>query len=84
MNTLKVNKNSLYLKWNDGLFYLQIEEQKTDSQWWLVEEEYKEVILWKVLESQVVDFEAGNLWEFMVILHLKVVIAHLGKPLGLR
>lgn len=29
MNTLKVNKNSLYVKWNDGLFYLQIEEEKT-------------------------------------------------------
>lgn len=46
--------------------------------------EYKGVILWKGLESQVVDFKAGNLWEFVVILHLKTAVAHLGQPLGYR
>lgn len=37
-----------------------------------------------MLESQVVGSEAGNLWDFMVILHLNIVRAHLGQPLGLR
>lgn len=50
----------------------------------LVEEEYKAVSLWKVLESHVIDFKAGNLREFVVMLHLNIVIAHLGQPLGHR
>lgn len=45
-----------------------------------MEEEYKAVSLWKVLESQVVAFKAGDLREFVVLLPLHIVTAHLGQP----
>lgn len=51
-----VNKNSLYLTSNIMTVYCTCKKRKRrlDSKWWLVEEEYKGVILWKMLESQVV------------------------------
>lgn len=59
-------------------------KRRLDSERWLVVEDYKGIILWKGLESQVVNFKADNLWECMGILHLKTATAHLGLPVGYR
>lgn len=59
-------------------------KRRLDSERRLVVEEYKGIILWKGLESQVVNFKADNLWEYVGILHLKTAIAHLGLPVGYR
>lgn len=75
---MRVNKKFvLKMLCNDDLLYLQKEEEKMVMRGGRgMQRSYC-----KGLESQVVDFKVGNLWEFVVILYFKIAIAHLGYPL---